>query len=98
VQAPAEGTTEAEQAWAEYYEQYPEAREQGVTQPEGVEAAPEAVAEPFQTEGGEAAAEPVPEAAAEPVPEAVAEPVPEAVAEPVPEAAAEPVPEDPGPS
>src|ERR671916_2314718 len=46
VQAPAEGTTEAEEAWAEYYEQYPEAREQGVTQPEGAEAAPEAVAEP----------------------------------------------------
>jgi small subunit ribosomal protein S1 len=53
-QAPAEGTTEAEQAWAEYYEQYPEAREQGETPPEGVEEAPEAVAGPFQEEGGEA--------------------------------------------
>ncbi|HZB72774.1 MAG TPA: S1 RNA-binding domain-containing protein, partial [Acidimicrobiales bacterium] len=65
-QAPAEGTTEAEQAWAEYYEQYPEAREQGVAQAEGVEAAPEAVAEPFQGDGGEATPEPAPEPAPEP--------------------------------
>ena len=35
------------------------------------------MAEPFQAEGGEAAAEPLPEAAAEPVPEAAVEPVPE---------------------
>jgi small subunit ribosomal protein S1 len=57
VQAPAEGTTEAEEAWAEYYEQYPEAREQGITQPEGVEAAPEAVAEPDAEGAGVAEAE-----------------------------------------
>jgi hypothetical protein len=57
VQAPAEGTTEAEEAWAEYYEQYPEAREQGITQPEGVVEAPEAVAEPFQEDGATEAAE-----------------------------------------
>jgi small subunit ribosomal protein S1 len=36
-----EGTTEAEQAWAEYYEQYPEAREQGYPQGEGEGAAGE---------------------------------------------------------
>jgi small subunit ribosomal protein S1 len=65
VQTPAEGTTEAEQAWAEYYEQYPEAREQGITQPEGVEAAPEAVAEPDAEGAGEAEAPEVPVAEVE---------------------------------
>jgi len=108
VQAPAEGTTEAEQAWAEYYEQYPEAREQGVTQPEGVVGAPEAVAEPFQAEGagdaadgGEAGAPDGAEAAAPEVAEAAAPEVAEvgeAGAAEVGEAEVAEVGEDPSPS
>jgi len=108
VQAPAEGTTEAEEAWAEYYEQYPEAREQ-YQQGEGGEGAPEGAPEAAPAADGEAvpeaagdvpeAAGDAPEAAAE-VPEAAAEvpEVPEAAAEPVAEPAAEELGEDPSPS
>src|SRR4051794_35066950 len=52
IGAQTEGTTEAEQAWAEYYEQYPEAREQGYPQGEGDAGEAGAVAEAESGETG----------------------------------------------
>jgi small subunit ribosomal protein S1 len=82
-----ESTTDAEQAWAEYYAQYPEAAaEAGLTIPEGAEGAEPVEGAEVPAEGAEVPADEVeaaaPEAAAAEAPEAPAE----AEAEPTEEA------------